>query len=142
MGWGDRRWHSGTQAQWHTGTQPPHHCRTISSMMGTQALPPQSSNPPEPASPNPNFLSSLPLALNRGTAQKFCEIHRSVESGDPAGRLKLDSVEMMMMMTITVKMIWAMTNEARQMNDDDNDERRLHLNDDVDDEGGMSVESG
>ena len=82
---------------------------------------------------------SPPSSLNRGTAQKFCEIHRSVESGDPAGRLKLDSVEMMMM--ITVKMIWAMTNEARQMNDDDNDERRLHLNDDVD-EGGMSVESG
>ena len=49
---------------------------------------------------------------------------------------------MMMMMTITVKMIRAMTNEARHMNDDDNDERRLHLNDDVDDEGGMSVESG
>ena len=47
-----------------------------------------------------------------------------------------------MMMMITVKMIWAMTKEARQMNDDDNDERRLHLNDDVDDEGGMSVESG
>ena len=52
----------------------------------------------------------------------------------------MDSVEMMMM--ITVKMIWAMTKEARQVNDDDNDERRLHLNDDVDDEGGMSVESG
>ena len=51
----------------------------------------------------------------------------------------MDSVEMMMM--ITVKMIWAMTNEARQMNDDDNDERRLHLNDDID-ERGMSVESG
>ena len=93
-----------------------------------------SKNPLEASPPLP------PSSLNRGTAQKFCEIHRSVESGDPAGRLKLDSVEMMMM--ITVKMIRAMTNEARQMNDDDNDERRLHLNDDVDDEGGMSVESG